>query len=235
MSAQERIGFTLTKKDTDIIEWLNMLQANDLSPATWVQLILLAEQAHQEVDAGGVYIPSPKKSVASLGLFGDDTVQKDSPTVYGWNIRGTDGSFVVGSAFTVRITRPIVMYIVNKYLVGRRMQSRYIKAILRKHIRHLSQPPHEPPIMQNVEDIFVLYEEHFPKFDARKYGSRSKKEVSPRRSAVVSSPPPVGDSLADEKKQPKMQSVISESPVSTVGVTASEPRPAKNPLLTYIN
>lgn len=223
----------MTKKDTDIIEWLNMLQSNQLNPATWVQAVLLAELAGQDIDAGGVYIAPPKKKASSLGLFGDDTVQKQETPTYGWNVRGFDGAYVPGSVFNLIISRPIILYVVNEKLRGRRMMSRYLKAVLRKHIRKLTTPPNEPPKYQNIEDIFILCEEHFPKFDARKYG-RKKNEAQPSPASVH--PKETDEALLSD--DPTHGSSLTENMRTTkIGVEPNPPSPPqkKNPLLGYIS
>ena len=186
-SEKNTIGFALTKKDTDLIEWLNMLQDNCMEPATWVQAALLAELAGQDLEIGGVYVPPPKKKPASTRLFGDDTTSKELAPSYGWNVRGVDGAFIPGSVYTINITRPIVLFAIENCLSGRLMMSRYLRAILRKRIRHLSQPPNELPKVQDIEDIFILYEGFFPGFDPRKpfAGRKLSKNsrVSPSRPA----------------------------------------------------
>jgi len=224
MSVKNSISIALTKKDSDIIEWLNMLQENQLNPATWVQAVLLAEVAGQDIDVGGVYVVAPKKKTASLGLFGDDTVQKQVSTIYGWHIRGFDGAYVPGSVFNITVTRPIIAYVIENYLCGRRTISRYMKAVLRKHIRRLPSLPNEPPKFLNVEDIFFLYERYFPKFDARKYGSQ-RKSISLHK---VEHQIQTSDIVTDSEIK-KDDSLFISSPSLNMSV------PKKNPLLEYIS
>ena len=128
-----------------MIEWLNMLQDNGLEPATWVQAALLAELAGQDLDIGGVYVPPTKKKSPSTRLFGDDTAHKEASPAYGWNVRGLGGAFIPGSVYTINVTRPIVLFAIDDCLSGRLMMSKYLRAILRKRIRRLLQPPNELP------------------------------------------------------------------------------------------
>ena len=217
----------MTKRDTDIIAWLNMLQANGLNPATWVQATLLADAAGQSIDIGGIYVPLQKKRTSTIGLFGDDTEPKQETVEYGWQVRGLDRTYVPGSIFTISVSRPIISYLFEDILGGRRMKSRYIKAILRKYIRKLSQPPNELPKTQYVEDIFILYERFFPKFDAKKYGKNSPQ--TDRGNKINGKPV--------SKEHPKRELDMGESKITQ---TEPDGPPTKeqsrnNPLLGYIN
>lgn len=211
-----------------------MLQDNKLHPATWVQATLLAELAEQAIDVGGVYVPPLNKRSVVQGLFGDDTIVKERALSYSWANRGQDGTYIPGSIFHCRVTRPIVAYLFQELIGNRRMKAGYIRAILRKHIRKLSQPPNEPPKEQNIEDIFILYEKYFPKFDASKYPSerqreegrdvdRSPVQVSSGKQGAVSAAPA---ELADDFMLERSASDQCPSPPL---------KSKRNPLLDYIN
>ena len=246
-SEKNTIGFALTKKDTDLIEWLNMLQDNGMEPATWVQAALLAELAGQDLDIGGVYVPPPKKKPTSARLFGDDTAPKEPAPSYGWNVRGIDGAFIPGSVYTINITRPIVLFAIEDCLSGRLMMSRYLRAILRKRIRRLSQPPNELPKVQDIEDVFILYERFFPGFDPRKPFTGRKlsrnSRVSPSRSTQgkTASAQTEVPKLAETPGQGKAPESGRMSPrVEDPGLDAKrdgggDVEGTKNPLLAFIN
>lgn len=252
-SEKNTIGFALTKKDTDLIEWLNMLQDNCMEPATWVQAALLAELAGQDLDIGGVYVPPPKKKSASTRLFGDDTVSKELAPSYGWNVRGVDGAFIPGSVYTINITRPIVLFAIENCLSGRLMMSRYLRAILRKRIRHLVQPPNELPKVQDIEDIFILYEGFFPGFDPRKpfAGRKLSKNsrVSPSRPVretkasaqtevpgLAEAPRPTDAFRQGKAPAPGRASIRDECPgLDAKGDGGGDVEGMKNPLLAFIS
>lgn len=230
-SKRKTIGFALTNRDNDIIEWLNMLQANDMNPATWVQAILLSELAGQSIDAGGVYTAPAKKKAGAM-LFGDDTVTESKSISYGWNVRGSDGVYKPGSVFVLVSSRPIMDYVIDKFVNSRRMKSRYLRAILRKHIRKLKQAPNEPPINQNIEDIFVLYEEYFPDFNPAKYVSGERLSVT-RRTDKEERVAPEFESTSFQSEYP----VTSPLTASSIESSPSSPvpeAPKKNPLLSHI-
>lgn len=251
-SEKNTIGFALTKKDSDLIEWLNMLQDNGMEAATWVQAALLAELAGQDLDIGGVYVPPSKKKSTSTRLFGDDTVSKEPAPAYGWNVRGVDGTFIPGSVYTINITRPIVRFAIEDCLSGRLMMSKYLRAILRKRIRHLSQPPNEPPKVQDIEDVFILYERFFPGFDPRKpfTGRKLSKtsRISPSRAIHGKTTSTQADNF-NSTETPKPVEVLGQGETPTLGksVTRTEAHgqdvkedsggnteKTKNPLLAFI-
>lgn len=234
-SEKNTIGFALTKKDTDLIEWLNMLQDNGLEPATWVQAALLAELAGQDLDIGGVYVTPPQKKATSARLFGDDTAPKESSPVYGWNVRGLGGAFIPGSVYTINVTRPIVLFAIEDCLSGRLMMSKYLRAILRKRIRRLLQPPNELPKVQDIEDVFILFERFFPGFDARSYSTGRKRSKNTR---VSSSRPAPVKSVSVQAKIPTRvgapdlsREFEHEMRVDSGGDIEGK----KNPLLAFIN
>lgn len=212
-----------------MIEWLNMLQDNGLEPATWVQAALLAELAGQDLDIGGVYVPPTKKKPHSTRLFGDDTAHKEASPAYGWNVRGLGGAFIPGSVYTINVTRPIVLFAIDDCLSGRLMMSKYLRAILRKRIRRLLQPPNELPKVQDIEDVFILYEGFFPKFNPRNSvpGKKpsQKSRISPSRPTSAEAglaQTPQTRSIAQDEEGAK------EDNGGNVEIT-------KNPLLAYIN
>lgn len=158
------VGISLMENDKDIIAWLNMMREENQKVRTWVQAILLAELAGIPLDAGGVYVPPKAKPKAKSSniLFGDDTTaSKPKVKKASWEVKGDSGEFVVGSMLVIVISRPVILEALER--ANRSKTSTYIKAVLRKHIRKLDAPPNEPPEDVNVEDLFVLYEDHFKK------------------------------------------------------------------------
>lgn len=180
MPDSKSIGIALTKQDKDLVVWLNMLRQEGMHPRTWIQAVLLAEQAGVSLDAGGVYLPSkvPRQPrSASPPMFGDDTAGASpfSPRAQtpGWDKRGENGAFVVGSILTIRISRPVMLRVLSNLAGRHKKLSSYIKAILRKHIRHLARGPNEPPDPDDIRDIFVLYDEYFEKTASDQDSSRA--------------------------------------------------------------
>jgi len=128
-----------TKYDLDILAWVNMLKENQMSPATWIQAVIVSESKKSRLDIGSVVPvppPPPKPS-----LFGDDT----KPT----------SAYVVGSRLNIRVTRGIVQEALRQIVGENEMTAPIIKMILRKNIGFLSQPPNIPPDPAQLRDFFV--------------------------------------------------------------------------------
>ena len=207
------VGFSLTKKDRDIAAWLNMLTEKKLSPATWVQAVVLSEICGKELDIGSVYVPDKTNRPSTL-MFGDDTEEEEEEKVkYNWATRGKNGEYVVGSVFTMKVTQPIMIYIFETVLNHRKKLGSFIKVMIRKHLRKTSRPMSEPPKnADNINDIFILYENLVK-------GYRTPSRKSPAQKQKTSEP----------KKE------ISPNPPPQKPVDIPEPpKKTKNPMLQYI-
>lgn len=209
------IGILITKKDKEIADWLNMLLKEEMNPRTWVQALLLTEIVGKPIDAGGVYIPQNVKPSSHNGtlMFGDDTEDDEMLSTTnqgrGRNCRGPNGEFVIGSVFTIRITRPIMLNAIE-YLKDRNKKiAPYIKFSIRQQLRILPQGPNQPPNERDIQDIFIIYEDFFSK----KKRKPQNKEAIAEKQLLTSKPKPVEITQLHQ---------------------AGKPEKKKNPLLNYI-
>lgn len=226
-----RINICFTKKDKDLIAWVNMLIREGLSPASWVQAILLSEVLGLGIDAGGVYVPTSDKGrsarpQSSMPMFGDDTVDEpvvekdDGPSR--WEKKGDADEYRVGTILSIRVTRGVMSDVLDKLKLHRKRISPYAKAVLRKHIRKLSSGPDQPPAASQIQDLFVLYEDALA-------DDEELRKLKLSRGTKDQAPAPKRGSKAggEEAGAPALAGERSEG-------AAEEREGKKNPLLKYI-
>ena len=156
------INICFSEKDKELIAWANMVREDGQSINTWIQAVLLAEAVGENLDAGAVYVPKDKRRPPSSNVFGDyrqPSNTKKKP-VSGWQIRGADGEFVAGSIISVRVTRPVMVGLIDSLHHSHKRIGPYAKAILRRKIRKLDSGPNIPPDESQIQDIFALADAH---------------------------------------------------------------------------
>ena len=109
MGSRLNIGIYIGPNDLDIAAWLNMLQENGLSRATWIRGLICAHSLGRPLMIGCISTnppeptkPEPKPANGQL-LFGvgDSQAARKERYSYGWQVRGPNREFIVGSIANV--------------------------------------------------------------------------------------------------------------------------------------
>lgn len=211
----QTININFTKNDRDLLAWVNMLRDKKLSPATWIQAILLSEALGLDIDAGGVWVSeiNARPRPGPL-MFGDDRASNNANS----NSSSPNKVFGPGNRLVIRVTRPIMLALLRDTAKKRSKIGPYTKAVLRKHIRKLPSAPNQPPQDSQIQDIFALYEDKF---------TLDRKRTAPPE---IRHPQP-------SKKQPPKNPVPTLAPVSPPPPGKKEDSPSgkrRNPLLSQV-
>lgn len=254
MSKSQYINICFSDRDKELITWANMIRDDGQSVNTWIQAVLLAEAVGEPLDAGAVYIPKSRPKAASAGslMFGDDrkSAQSGEEKRSGWQIRGENGEIIAGSIISIRVTRPVIVSLIDSLLQSHRRLGPYAKAVLRKKIRKLDSGTNVPPDESQVQDIFALYEDRYvtnarPKMQAEP-SAQCRDEQQGQSSQDRSSLPAEKDQRRDKRSRhqnrshrnpPPQQQAPQQGPQKQLSPQKQEERPqkTKNPLLGYIS
>lgn len=235
MSKVQYIYLYFNKNDQDILAWTNMIKESGQSLNTWVQGILVAEVAREDLSIGAVFIPPQTQTLhlttprQTSNLFGDDTTTlKEEERITGWNVRGENGKLKNGSILSIKVTRPIVQVAMEEAKRNHKRLGSYIKAIIRKKMTILSVGPNQPPNQADAMDVFFLCEGKIRrKFPDNRTQKPSQQKPKPQQQRE--------EGRATENNQNKptpkpQQTKPQEKPIP------SEPKQKKkNPLLNYID
>jgi len=227
MAEQKVLNVVLTKRDSDLAAWLNMLKREGLSPRTWIQAILLADAVGEPIDAGGVCTKKqpahpplrPSRHQHETILFGDDS-EEDGQEGGGPPLSTEAFHFQPGQTVVITISRPVIQGLIQDLEDRGKLLSPYVKAVLRKHIRQLKSGPDEPPGTEHIEDLFVLHEERFVKAPTTRTHKSSRKKRNPSER----------EDTGPKKKTSHIVPAEQQPPSNP----QTSPR-KKNPLLDYID
>lgn len=205
MSKAQYINICFSDRDKELIAWANMIREDGQSVNSWVQAILLAEAVGADIDAGAVYVPKNRVKPAPRGsvMFGDDRkpAKPKNKTASGWQVRGDNGEIVAGSIISIRVTRPVILGLLDNLRQSRSRIGPYAKAILRKRVRKLDAGPNIIPDDTQVQDMFALYEDRYTSLQAEPARTDSMNRTAQRREEPRQQreAPPPGDPMQAEK------------------------------------
>jgi len=248
VSDTKYISICFSQNDRELIAWVNMLRAEKQSVSAWVQALLLAEDVGVDIDAGAVYVPEINPAVrlnikpipAKSVMFGDDTEPKQTkPAIkFGWQIRGEAGEITAGSILSIRVTRPVIIALIDALKQTHKRLGPYIKAVIRKKIRTLDRGPNIAPDESQIRDIFALYESRYVSPVSRRTVQTPTQTARRLEAAQINSrrqDTPSGEFAPEEndlhqskcgpKRLNKKDAIIQDQPA------AKEPFKMKNPLL----
>jgi len=228
------INIYFTKEDKEILAWANMIRENNLNLSTWIQAILVAENAGFELDIGTISIPVKAESATiqqspKPSLFGDDTILEKKKQKTGWNIRGENGKLKEGSVLSIKVTRQEVQ---DAMFVTKRKHKRlgtYIKALIRKKLRSSSSKTNRLPDKANASDVFALYaskQKNVQSSTSKKNKTFSKQELTQQKSQPQTGPQQKHARYKEEQKAFPQEKKSEEK--------QHEEHKKKNPLLNYI-
>ena len=151
MGSRLNIGIYIGPNDLDIAAWLNMLQENGLSRATWIRGLICAHSLGRPLMIGCISTnppeptkPEPKPANGQL-LFGvgDSQAARKERYSYGWQVRGPNREFIVGSIANVSISKNSVLPILDEVWANGHAVATFVKSLIRQNLAYASTPiPH---------------------------------------------------------------------------------------------
>ena len=228
MGKRINIGIYIGPNDLDIAAWLNMLQENGLSRATWVRGLLCAHSLGKPLSIGSISVTPPKPAASAPGpiadtlMFGvgDSQAPKKDKYGYGWQVRGPNKEFIVGSVANISISKNEVLFILDEVWANGHAVATFVKSLIRQSLTY-----DDTPVAPSSEELRAIFTE----FNI----AQAKVKLPPREERKRRKPPA-------EKKVPAEPAPIPEAaPVAPVSKPAasitkkpvSGTAPRKNPLL----
>ena len=144
MGKRINIGIYIGPNDLDIAAWLNMLQENGLSRATWVRGLLCAHSLGKPLSIGRISnklgtsaAPTHKPAVDTL-MFGIGDSQSPKKDKYGdgWQIRGPNKEFIVGSVANISISKNEILYILDEVWANGHAVATFVKSLIRQSLTY---------------------------------------------------------------------------------------------------
>lgn len=163
MGSRLNIGIYIGPNDLDIAAWLNMLQENGLSRATWIRGLICAHSLGRPLMIGCISTnppepakPEPKHANGQL-LFGvgDSQAAKKEQYSYGWQVRGPNREFIVGSIANVSISKNSVLPILDEVWANGHAVATFVKSLIRQNLAYASTPI--PPSADELRATFTEF------------------------------------------------------------------------------
>ena len=228
MGKRINIGIYIGPNDLDIAAWLNMLQENGLSRATWVRGLLCAHSLGKPLSIGSINIkppklaapaPSPVTDTLMFGV-GDSQSPKKDKYGYGWQVRGPNKEFIVGSVANISISKNEVLFILDEVWANGHAVATFVKSLIRQSLTYDDTPvaPSSDELRALFTEINIQAKVKLPDREERKRRKplTEKKPQTPEKVEPVAKPP---------VSTPKSVGSIAEKPVPSAA-------PVKNPLLS---
>lgn len=228
MGKRINIGIYIGPNDLDIAAWLNMLQENGLSRATWVRGLLCAHSLGKPLSIGSISvnppkpatsIPSPITDTLMFGI-GDSQAPKKDKYGYGWQVRGPNKEFIVGSVANISISKNEVLFILDEVWANGHAVATFVKSLIRQSLTY-----DDAPVAPSNEELRAIFTE----FNI----AQANVKLPPREERKHRKPPAEKKATAEPAHVPetapvvpvaKPAAAITEKPVSSS-------TPVKNPLL----
>ena len=218
MGKRLNIGIYIGPNDLDIAAWLNMLQDNGLSRATWVRGLLCAYSLDRPLMIGCISTnppeppkpePAPKPMRNSL-LFGvgDSQASKKDKYGYGWQVRGPNREFIVGSVANVSISKNEILPILDEVWANGHAVATFVKSLIRKNLTYSST--NVPPSSDELRATFAEFNIRQAKVkipERRKKEGRRQDTPRPQRLAEPA-PNPVEAAPQQGKKKNPLLSLV---------------------------
>ena len=229
MGKRINIGIYIGPNDLDIAAWLNMLQENGLSRATWVRGLLCAHSLGKPLSIGSISnklgtsaAPTHKPAVDTLMFgIGDSQSPKKDKYGYGWQIRGPNKEFIVGSVANISISKNEILYILDEVWANGHAVATFVKSLIRQSLTY-----DETAVAPSSDELRAIFTEFniaqtkvkLPPREERKHRKplTEKKPQAPEKVEPVAKPPASAPNPIDS---------MAEKPVPSAA-------PVKNPLLS---
>lgn len=228
MGKRINIGIYIGPNDLDIAAWLNMLQENGLSRATWVRGLLCAHSLGKSLSIGSISnkpvapaAPVFKPAVDALMFgVGDSQSPKKDKYGYGWQVRGPNKEFIVGSVANISISKNEILYILDEVWANGHAVATFVKALIRQNLAY-----GETPAAPSSDELKAIFTE----FNI----AQAKVKLPPREERKRRRPPAEKKAHAEPPPVPEAAPVapVAKPSASTAKKPASGAAPMKNPLL----
>lgn len=228
MGKRINIGIYIGPNDLDIAAWLNLLQENGLSRATWVRGLLCAHSLGKPLSIGSISVNSSKPAASAPGpitdtlMFGvgDSQAPKKDKYGYGWQVRGPNKEFIVGSVANISISKNEVLFILDEVWANGHAVATFVKSLIRQSLTYDNIPV--APSSKELRAIFTEFNI-----------AQAKVKLPPREERKHRKPPVEKKAPAEPAPVPKTAPVVHvvNPAASITRKPASSSTPVKNPLL----
>ena len=226
MGKRLNIGIYIGPNDLDIAAWLNLLQENGLSRATWVRGLLCAHSLGKPLSIGSISTtpskqkaqPSKRTTDALMFGVGDSQAPKKDKYGYGWQVRGPNKEFIVGSVANISISKNEVLYLLDEIWANGHAVATFVKSLIRQNLTYS-----ENPVAPSSEELKAIFTEF--NIAQVKVKLPPREEQNRRRTQQMKGSPVKADPVPSPSTSEKEQfATVAKTPASDVA-------PRKNPLL----
>ena len=210
MGKRLNIGIYIGPNDLDIAAWLNMLQDNGFSRATWIRGLLCAYSLDRPLMIGCISTTpqeqdkqEPRRTMSSSPLLfgvGDSQTPRKEKYKYGWQVRGPNREFIVGSVANVSISKNEILPILDEVWENGHAVATFVKSLIRKNLTYASTDI--PPSVDELQATFTDFNIRQAKV---KIPERRKKEQNKQESAKPKEQTDPAQILAETKEWPQQE------------------------------
>jgi len=154
MGKRISIGIYISPIDADIAAWFNLLKRSGQSYTRWIKALLAAYALNDSVRIGVIDRKAPLIR-GKNGEPGRNTVEKKGGFHYGWQIRGPDGEYVIGSTINVCVPKQDLQPILEEAWSNGHKLSTFVKSLIRKNLKAADKDI--PPKMEEYTRVWSAY------------------------------------------------------------------------------
>lgn len=242
MSTCTNIGIYIGEGDKDIAAWFNLLQRSGQSRARWVRALMAANAMGKPLKIGIVDARAP---LIRDGPKKGDYVEPKGGFKYGWQIRGPDGEFVIGSVVNLSIRGDEARDLLDQAWTNGHMLAPFVKSLIRGSLKFGDKEiPPKVDVMRQVWSEFLV------SVNGKITGKKEKMSLSAKDKELVedwaAEPKPVAQTKPKPKLEPKSSIKPEPQPVDPERTICFQPEPkekeeppkkpslGRNPLLSQI-
>lgn len=154
MSTCTNVGIYIGEGDKDIAAWFNLLQRSGQSRARWVRALMAANALGKPLKIGIVDARAP---LIRDGPQKGDYVEPKGGFKYGWQIRGPDGEFVIGSVINLSIRGDEARDLLDEAWSNGHMLAPFVKSLIRNSLKFGDKeiPPKQDAMRQVWSEFLV--------------------------------------------------------------------------------
>lgn len=154
MSTCTNIGIYIGEGDKDIAAWFNLLQRSGQSRARWVRALMAANALGKPLKIGIVDTRAP---LIRDGPQKGDHVEPKGGFKYGWQIRGPEGEFVIGSVVNLSIRGDEARDLLDEAWSNGHMLAPFVKSLIRGSLKFGDKEiPPKADVMRQIWSEFLV-------------------------------------------------------------------------------
>ena len=154
MSTCTNIGIYIGEGDKDIAAWFNLLQRSGQSRARWVRALMAANALGKPLKIGIVDTRAP---LIRAGPQKGDHVEPKGGFKYGWQIRGPEGEFVIGSVVNLSIRGDEARDLLDEAWSNGHMLAPFVKSLIRGSLKFGDKEiPPKADVMRQIWSEFLV-------------------------------------------------------------------------------